>query len=269
VGYTLRRRSNAVTGSAILRWTPLAAILILLAACSSPKPEGNASKQPAGAAKRPAGSAPPAVFPPDNQPSTWSGTFPGTANWSERWTLHIRPDATYFLREEHVGHGEAGSDHIVDDIGRWEKATDGGPLRLTGGRVRSMEIEVRHPDTLRLPVLDPAAGSAPRDLVRSVPTVGFEPSLSLTGHFRYMADAARFDDCLAGLRLAVLMEGDYLAAEKAYSVAASAPGAPLLVEIEGRIVQRPGPDGSSPRDHLFIERFVRALPGDDCPPHGD
>jgi len=243
----------------ILRRAPFAALLLLLVGCSSPKPT-------TGAAKRPAGSALPAALLSDNQPATFSGTFAGTENWTQGWTLCLRPDSTYFLREEHV-HGPAGGDHTVDDIGRWEQATDGGPLRLAGGRVRSMELEVRHPDTLRLPVIDPAAGDAPRDLIRMTTAKSFEPSLTLVGRFRHMADAANFDECLAGLHLPVLMEGDYLAAERAYGASGVEPGAPLLMTVQGRIVLRPGPDGGRPQ--LLIEQFVRAMPGENCPTRDD
>lgn len=222
-----------------------------------------------GRSKKPAGSALPTALLHDGQPATFSGTFAGTENWTQSWILCLRPDSTYFLREEHVGHGLTGGDHAVDDIGRWEQATDGGPLHLMGASVRSMKLEVRHADTLRLPSIDLAAGDAPRDLIRLSAAAPFEPSLNLVGHFRYMADAANLDECLAGLHLPVLMEGDYLAAERAYAESKTEPGAPLLMALQGRIVPRSGPDGGPLREHLFIEQFVRAMPGEDCPTRGD
>lgn len=261
MGFTPSRFSARTARQGVGVVAALGVAGLLVGGCASPKSEQKSGKRPAG--------APPAVvFPAEQLPATWSGTFPTSAGWSERWTLRLRPDSTYFLREDHVGHGEAASDHAVDDIGRWEKATDGGPLQLRGARLRSIELEVRHSDTLRLPARDPTGPDGPRDLVRSASKELLEPTLTLVGNFRYLADAARFQDCTAGLNLPVLMEGDYVAAERAYGGASHEPAGPLLIEVEGRIVQRPGPVGG-PGDYLLIEKFVSALPGDDCPSRVD
>lgn len=251
------------------RW-PVALGLVLaaglvLSACSKPADRAadrNADDRPA--AKRPAGSPPPGEFPPGNRSATWSGSFAGTQNWTERWTLYLRPDSTFFLRREHLGHGDVISDHAIDDIGRWERATDGGPIRLTGAGEAPMHFQVRHPDTLRFLADDPTPDTPVHDLVRSTSLEYFEPRLALSGHFRYMADAAIFDECRTGLRLPVLMEGDFPAAERGYAATTSEAGAPILVGVEGRIVRRPGTDGAPPREHLLIDRFDRTMPGENC-----
>jgi len=46
------------------------------------------------------------------------------------------------------------------------------------------------------------------------------------GEFRYIADAARFTDCLSGRDYPVAMELDYVAAERAYLATVEQPGLP-------------------------------------------
>ncbi|HEX7879173.1 MAG TPA: hypothetical protein VF720_07165 [Candidatus Eisenbacteria bacterium] len=215
-------------------------------------------------AKRAPGSPPPFALPPNNQPATYIGTFDDTPSWSERWTVWLRPDSTYFLREEHVGHGDVASDHSEDDIGRWERATDGGPIRLQGGRNQPFELDVPHPDTLRFRIVDQALGVEPHFLVRTDSIAYFEPRVSLTGTLRLTADAALFDDCASSLRWPVLKEEGFSAAEVAYRQSAVNPGDALLVSIEGRVVRRPRMNDGPARDYLVIERFGQWTPGGRC-----
>lgn len=58
---------------------------------------------------------------------------------------------------------------------------------------------------------------------------------SMSGIFTYMADTATFVDCVSGKRYPVEMKEGYLALEKAYSEKRKAPGAPLLVNLKGRV----------------------------------
>jgi copper homeostasis protein (lipoprotein) len=81
--------------------------------------------------------------------------------------------------------------------------------------------------------------------------------------FRYMADAAIFEECLTRRRLPVLMQGDYLAAEQAYTRMRREPGGPMLATIRGRIVERAGMEGP-PRPSVLIERFEGIWPGETC-----
>jgi hypothetical protein len=234
---------------------------LVVSGCSK-KTDTASGEAPRG--KRPAGSPPPFALPPDNRPATYIGTFDDTPSWSERWTVWLRPDSTYFLREEHVGHGDVASDHSEDDIGRWERATDGGPIRLHGGRNPPFELEVPHPDTLRFRVVDQALGGEPRVLVRTASLAYFEPRISLTGIFHSLREATLFVDCASRLRWPVLKEENFQAAEEAYSDSVTTPGDALLVSLEGRIVRRPGLDSDPARDYLVIEKFGRAMPGERC-----
>lgn len=86
---------------------------------------------------------------------------------------------------------------------------------------------------------------------------------SLEGMMTYMADAARFTECRTGLDFAVAMEGAYLAMERAYLDARSAPGDPLLVSVRGRLALHPGMEGDPVRT-LFVDGFEGAFPGVGC-----
>lgn len=92
------------------------------------------------------------------------------------------------------------------------------------------------------------------------------PRPEVTGMFRYLADAASISLCADGRRLPVAMEADYLALERAYRDAPkAAPGAELLVSVEGQIAARvTGEPSAGPKPALVVERFVGAWPRESC-----
>lgn len=83
------------------------------------------------------------------------------------------------------------------------------------------------------------------------------------GDFVYFADAAVFTDCASGKRWPVAMTGDYLALERAYLQWRSAPQAPLLANIDGRLEVREPMEGPA-REHMVVDRFVSVQPGYTC-----
>lgn len=87
---------------------------------------------------------------------------------------------------------------------------------------------------------------------------------SLQGLYSYMADAALFLDCATQERYPVATEGDNAALERAYSTAKVAPGARLLVTVEGRLEPRPKVDHRGTEPTLIVERFVRTWPQQTC-----
>jgi copper homeostasis protein (lipoprotein) len=89
---------------------------------------------------------------------------------------------------------------------------------------------------------------------------------SMTGLFRYMADAALFSDCATGETFPVAMEKDYLALERAYLASPREPGGPLRVDLVGYFAQRPPMEGEGLETVLVVERFEAIYPDGDCPP---
>ena len=79
-----------------------------------------------------------------------------------------------------------------------------------------------------------------------------------------MADAASFTDCQDSATYPVLTEGDHRAIEHAYLLSGVAPGAGLMVQVQGTLVQRNVEVGGRPRAHLLIQQFNNTLPDHDC-----
>src|SRR5262249_35002051 len=109
----------------------------------------------------------------------------------------------------------------------------------------------------------------PYELRRTPGLPPVEPRLRMQGMFRDQADAARFRDCRSNLSWPVAMSDDYRALEKAYGEHRSAPGAELLVLLEGRIERRLQAEGSGTQRTLVVERYLRGMPGDTCEPGGE
>jgi len=82
--------------------------------------------------------------------------------------------------------------------------------------------------------------------------------------YRYMADAALFEECLSGRRFPVAMEADHATLERAYLETQDRPGEPLLVSLQGLIAQRPAVDGDGTVPTLVPERLIGVWPGETC-----
>lgn len=83
-----------------------------------------------------------------------------------------------------------------------------------------------------------------------------EPELnSITGMFRYMADAAAFRDCRNGLSFPVAMEGAYIDVERAYMAAPHEAGAEVIVYLRGRYLERPSMEGDRNQVKLIVDHF--------------
>ena len=89
-------------------------------------------------------------------------------------------------------------------------------------------------------------------------------TMSLQGMYSYMADAGIFVDCATQERWPVAHEGDNATLEREYGKAQIAPGAPLLVTVEGGLDLRPKVDGRGSETTLIIQRFVRTWPRETC-----
>jgi hypothetical protein len=87
----------------------------------------------------------------------------------------------------------------------------------------------------------------------------------LHGMFRYLADAATFEECLTGRAYPVAMEGDYLALERAYvALPDRAPGAAVMASFDGDITQRPPMEGSGTVPTIVVRRFIGLWPDQSC-----
>jgi len=175
-------------------------------------------------------------------------------------TLTLRADGLYRLRRIYQGK----PDGTYTELGRWSTDASAKRLTLLSGPELSL-LEVIDSDTLRQ--LDrlgqPITSPANQHLRRAAQVEPITESLHWHGEFSYMADAATFTDCASGKRWPVATLGDYLAVERNYLQARSAPAAPLLVNFDGRLEVLPAM-GGLPIEQIVVDRFDGSQPGATC-----
>jgi len=139
---------------------------------------------------------------------------------------------------------------------RWSHMTGAAGAGTRAGRSFCFTAAVKGPavrgqraanDSPARPTGRPIQSSLPYELTSDGALTSADLSLVLQGMFRYMADVARFEDCLTGRSYPVAMEDEYVKLERAYlKVDKPEPGAPLMASFEGDITHRSAIDGGGP-----------------------
>lgn len=202
-----------------------------------------------------------ARFPLDlDLPATFTGTLPAASGAGIHWHLDLWPDRVFHLRQNYLGDRGTSA-----DIGRWHRDPTRGAIVLRGGREAPVFLEVTASGNLRLMTLQGEPIESELDYTLTAgPLDPAEVASPLGGMFRYMADAARFEECLTGRSYPVAMEGAYIEAERAYTrLEGIDAGEPVFAVLEGRLAQRPSMEGPD-RMHLVVERFSRFEPDRTC-----
>jgi heat shock protein HslJ len=207
----------------------------------------------------------PAAAPFAPLPATYTGVLPCADCPGIRYQINLLPEDVFHLRMTYLER-PAASD--LDDIGTWLLSSDGNTLILAGGHEGQENFAITGPQSLRKLDLegDPIESSLPYNLDRATEFTPFEPRLTMSGMYSYLADAAGFTECLTGARYPVAMEADNLALERAYLAAPHDPGAPMKVSLEGCLTARPKIDGEGTQSTLVVERFIGIWPDETCPP---
>jgi copper homeostasis protein (lipoprotein) len=220
-------------------------------------------KRVAGAAGRVPGGKPGDLF--ATLPTTFAGVLPCADCEGIALHLDILPDGSFMLRRRYLGRTD---DRGFDDIGTWVPSSDGITVVFKGGMEAPLFLAIEDADTLRM--LDtagqPFTTRLNYDLKRAGSYAPIEPDLPMRGMFSYLADAAAFSECLTGRRLPVAMEGGYIGLERAYLEARSNSGEAMMALVEGRIALRDPMEGAVPVPTLVVDRFLRIVPDDQCPP---
>ena len=86
----------------------------------------------------------------------------------------------------------------------------------------------------------------------------------LKGQFSYFADAAIFIDCETNTKYPVAKEGDYLKLEQEYLKNVEDGGEKVLVELNGKIVERKKIEGEGKTNFLVVTIFLNILPNKNC-----
>lgn len=116
------------------------------------------------------------------------------------------------------------------------------------------------------PVLTHESGRSVEMLLKPVTDAAAPQSQSalMGGEMTYMADAARFTDCVSGVSHPLAMEADFVRMEQAYIQDVAEPGARLYVTFEGIIADRPRMEGGGSEPSLVVNRFIQAWPNQTC-----
>jgi copper homeostasis protein (lipoprotein) len=215
---------------------------------------------PASAASAETKPAPPNPLAP--LPASFSGLLPCADCAGIRYRIDFLKGGAYLQRTTYLRDGR---DESFYELGRWTLAGDGRTVSLDGGRdIARWAILDRH--TLRQ--LDPRGGpidsALPYQLARGPAGEPIEPRAKVSGMFRYQADAARFRECRSGLEWPVAMSEDYRSLERAYLAGRPAPGAEVLVWIQGRVESQRKPEGGGSEPTLVVEKFLRVSSSESC-----
>lgn len=197
-------------------------------------------------------------------PAAYEGILPCADCEGIRYTLNLFDDHVFYLRTAYLGLLPTDV-QAFDALGVWSFSPDGAMLVLEGGEEAPMRFSVPDAWSLRMRALDGSTIDSELNytLYRLPEFVRLEPALTLRGLYQYYADAANFTECRTGRRYPVLFEGDHLALERAYLETPHEPLAPVLAEIEGRLVMAQPMEGSV-REMLLVDQFLGLRPGQDC-----
>ena len=203
------------------------------------------------------------IIPPLPLPSTFIGRIPCPDCDGTDVTLNFRPDGLYQLRKTDV-RGERWDS--TAEMGRWkydqvdnlivlgEKRgslktlilLDNGILRVQDVEGRKISSTINY-DLQRAPELDP-----------------FPDSVRIRGMYSCTGDTGFFAECQNNIRFPVAKEKDGIKCLQQYNTTPHGQGEPLLVSVEGSLVQRPSIEGSGKEEMLVIDRFLDMLPGQSC-----
>lgn len=217
----------------------LASLLLLISSCKEERRQAGSTNQLTG---------------------TYAGKFPcGVCN-GIAFTLTLREKGIYFLRTEFHDHPSVGGKKF-DELGRWSITGDTLKMRSRG------EFDVRFlvTDEGDLQLLEHEGRSVANDTryaLQRTDAEPFEPRMILYGIYSNgeKGEEGIFAECITGLQLPVLAEGEGSKLDSAYSAANTTAGA--FASFEGKIVRRETTGGT--RDVVIVERFNSLAPGATC-----
>ncbi len=191
-------------------------------------------------------------------PATFIGKGPCEDCPGIEFQLNLWSDQVFFLRR-------SGDDKDQDTIGRWSVDADKHVLELRGAGAQ-YDFRILGTDRLRLILPDEQGlvDGSDYDLTAADEIRPFDPHLPLRGMLTYVADEARFTECLTGRDYPLVKDGDYSALEHAYLAAGAEAGGPIMASFDGAIVREPAGAESDTGPKVLVERFVGVWPGESC-----
>jgi copper homeostasis protein (lipoprotein) len=196
---------------------------------------------------------------------TFEGILPCASCPGIQTELQLKDDATFVLLSTYL-EAEEGSDRTFADIGRWALTVDGTVLILRTGSSDTRRFRVAAADTLHMLSQDgqPIDSDLSYVLTRIDTERHHSPTLQLTGMYRYMADAALFEECRTRTRYPVVFEEAHIELERAYLGAREQAGTPVFASFEGRLEMRPRVEQGGEREFVVVSRFDSVDPEATC-----
>lgn len=191
-------------------------------------------------------------------PASFEGVLPCADCAGIDTRINLWEDGVFHMQETYLDTVDGDQSFIT--LGRWHvDPVIKNKIYLHGGKEAPAIYNISEEGHLQKRDIhgNPIKSSLPYSLTPRVFTP-LDIKTGMTGEFRYMADAAQFTECHTQRTYPVAMERDYLALEKAYSgLDKPAPGAPVVVSIEGEIAYHPGMEESQGDiETVFVNHFI-------------
>lgn len=198
-------------------------------------------------------------------PATFQGVLPCADCEGIEHTLTLRPDGSYWYGLRYLGQLERDAG-ALRDVGRWVVAGTPERLELRHGRRPVAAWALVDAATLRKLAGDGGPIVSELDhAIRRLPTPHSTfGEVRMRGLFRYMADAASFESCETGTRLAVVGGPAYLELERAYLAASVPGGEPRLAVFSGALDEKPADEEGMPV-RVAVTRFESVSDRAACP----
>ncbi len=153
---------------------------------------------------------------------------------------------------------------IVYQMGRWQFDKNSNQLKLISeNSFKPIIFHLVDSETLEVKLANDII-TLDEEYKASSSAAAIFPKLTLSGMYQYMADSARFSECVSGIHLPVMFNQDHLALEQAYTAKARQPGEPLFVKIEASIIQQKDIEEHSSRVFVQVDKFLELSESKKC-----
>ncbi len=173
-------------------------------------------------------------------------------------SLFLDENGSYLLREVYL-EGKDGNSAFVE-TGLWARTAD--RLTLTNSRGEKRHFQ---PTEQGLVMLDQQGEPIQSNFSYLLAATGQALPTTprpLTGMYRYMADAAVFEDCATGKRFPVR---NTIALEQAYAAVRPGPGEPVFLMLEGHFSMQPSMEEGQVQKTLIVDANARFDAQQRCP----
>jgi hypothetical protein len=198
---------------------------------------------------------------PPTLPGVYSGAWPCSNCAAIAATLWLRPDGTFFLRqqfadEETADAPSARSPDATYGLGRWhwDEQRAEAVLRGAGPERRFAIVDDRR---IELQVAAPTLHA----LIRNDDARAFEDRIMLDGESTVTEQGASFRECLTGTTFAIADAGAYRELRRQHR-RMNPRGRIALTTVEGRLVTVA--EESTTIERLVVDRFITMKPGTGC-----